>query len=616
MRTRNVAIRAVLHLFAFLISGVAQASQPLPHHIPAAVTHLNLKPTGRLPASTPMNLVIGLPWRNAADLTNLLHDLYDPASPRFHHYLTPQQFAEQFGPTTNDYETLAAFFKAHGLTITRHYPNRMLLDASGPVSAVQQALHVHMLAYHHPLEARDFFAPDAEPSLDAPVRILDIGGLDNFASRQSYAHADTNFLARSGGPTPYGGSGIGGLYSGYDFRDAYMPHVTLTGAGQSVGLFEMDGYRPSDVTAYELGAGLPNVTLTNVFLDSITNNVAGGNALEVTLDIDMAVAMAPGLTSIIVYEGTNSADILNQMATDDFASQLSSSWKPFDASALTDQALQELAAQGQTMFQAAGDSDAQPSLDITEPSSPYEALVGGTSLATTGGLGSWVSESVWNRAAGTGTGSGGGISAVYPIPWWQTNVITIANQGSTSFRNSPDVAMVASNVLVVLSGISFKVGGTSIAAPLWAGVTALINQQARQYGLPPVGFLNPALYGIGMAPNYHSCFHDITVGNNFSTNSPAEFSAEPGYDLCTGWGTPAGQGLIDALMPVLKITASGNQLYVAWPLVWTNAVLQQNANLATTNWVPVTNSVNIVNDQFQVTVMPGGAGEFFRLSFP
>ena len=171
-------------------------------------------------------------------------------------------------------------------------------------------------------------------------------------------------------------------------------------------------------------------------------------------------------------------------------------------------------------------------------------------------------------------------------------------------------------VLVVLSGISFKVGGTSIAAPLWAGVTALINQQARQYGLPPVGFLNPALYGIGMAPNYHSCFHDITVGNNFSTNSPAEFSAEPGYDLCTGWGTPAGQGLIDALMPVLKITASGNQLYVAWPLVWTNAVLQQNANLATTNWVPVTNSVNIVNDQFQVTVMPGGAGEFFRLSFP
>src|SRR5215469_10563236 len=234
MRTRHVTILAVLLSIAFSISGVAQSSQPLPHHIPAAITRLNLKPAGRLSASTPMNLVIGLPWRNAADLTNLLHDLYEPASPKFHHYLTPQQFAEQFGPATNDYEALAAFFEAHGLTITRRHANRMLLDVSGPVSAVEQALHVHMLAYRHPVEARDFFAPDAEPSLDAPVRILDISGLDNYASPQSYARVDTNFPARSGGPIPYGGSGIGGLYSGYDFRDAYMPQVTLTGTGQSV----------------------------------------------------------------------------------------------------------------------------------------------------------------------------------------------------------------------------------------------------------------------------------------------------------------------------------------------------------------------------------------------
>jgi subtilase family serine protease len=614
MRTWNAQILAGLFLFSFSIPGIVQASQPLLHHVPAAVTRLHLKPSGLLPVSAQMNLVVGLPWRNPEELTNLLRDLYNPASPGFHHYLNPQQFAEQFGPTTNDYETLAAFFEAHGLTVTHRHSNRMLLGVTGPVSAVEQVLHVQMLTYHHPVEARDFFAPDTEPSLDAPVRVLDIIGLDNYASRGSYVHGDTNFPAPYGGPTPYGGSGIGGLYSGFDFRDAYMPHVTLTGAGQSIGLFEMDGYRPSDVIAYEQQAGLPNVTLTNVFLDSISNNVAGANALEVTLDIDMAIAMAPGITNIIVYEGTNTADILNRMATDDLAKQLSSSWKPFDASALTDQALQELAAQGQTMFQAAGDSDAQPSLDITEPSSPYEILVGGTSLATTGGLGSWVSESVWNR--GGGTGSGGGISDVYPIPWWQTNVITIANQGSTSFRNSPDVAMVASNVLVVLSGISFKVGGTSIAAPLWAGVTALINQQASQHGLPPVGFMNPALYGIGMAPNYHACFHDVTVGNNLSPTSPAEFSAEPGYDLCTGWGAPAGQSLIDALMPVLTITASGNQVSITWPLIWTNAVLQQNADLATTNWLTVTNSVNILNDQFQVKVTSAGAAKFFRLSPP
>ncbi len=106
------------------------------------------------------------------------------------------------------------------------------------------------------------------------------------------------------------------------------------------------------------------------------------------------------------------------------------------------------------------------------------------------------------------------------------------------------------------------------------------------------------------------------MGNSFSPASPAKFSAEPGYDLCTGWGTPAGQSLIDVLMPVLNITASGNQLSITWPLIWTNAQLLQNTNHPTANWVPVTNSVNIVNDQFQVAVTPGGAGEFFRLSLP
>lgn len=521
MRTRHSQILAALLLFAFSIPGFAQVSQSLPHHIPAAVTRLNLKSSGHLAASTQLNLVIGLPWRDPEALTNLLHNLYDPHSPQFHHYLNPQEFAERFGPTTNDYEALASFFETHGLKVTHRHVNRMLLDVSGPVSAVEQALHVRMLAYHHPAEARDFFAPDAQPSLDAPVRILDITGLDNYASRESYLHVDTFTPAPYGGAMPYSGSGIGGLYSGYDFRDAYMPHVTLTGTGQSVGLFEMDGYNPSDIIAYEQQAGLPNVALTNIFLDTISSNVAGTNYTEVTLDIDMAIAMAPGITKVIVYEGTNSADILNRMATDDLANQLSSSWKPFDASALTDQALQELAAQGQTMFQAAGDSDAQPSLDISQPSSPYETLVGGTLLTTSGGLGSWVSESVWNLGGGTGTG--GGISDVYPIPWWQTNAITITSQGSMSFRNSPDVAMVSGGVLVVLSGISFRIGGTSIAAPLWAGVTALINQQASQHGLPPVGFLNPALYGIAMGPHYSSCFHDVTVGNNFSPTSPAEF---------------------------------------------------------------------------------------------
>jgi subtilase family serine protease len=609
-RTRSAKI-----LFAFvvlLLPGMPQAAQVLPHRIPDAVGRLHLKPLGRLPDSTPINLVIGLPWRHREALTNLLQELYNPASPNFHHYLTPKQFAEEFGPSTNDYEMLAAFVQAQGLKISQRHPNRMLLDVSGSASAVEAMLHVHLLTYRHPTESRNFYAPDANPSMDSPVPVLDIIGLDNYSMPSSYVHVDTNFSAATGGPMPYGGSGPLGYYRGYDFRDAYFPGVTLTGAGQTVGLFEMDGYYTNDVATYKQQAGLPNVPLQNVYLDSFTNNVPGANNLEVSLDIDMAIAMAPGLTKVIVYEGTNTADILNRMATDDLANQLSSSWKPFDASALTDQALQELIAQGQSMFQASGDSGAQPSLEISQPSSPYETLVGGTALSTSGGLGSWVSESVWHPSSGNA--SGGGISTFYSIPDWQTNVSMASSQGSVLYRNSPDVALVANQVNVIANnGFGYGVGGTSCAAPLWAGIAALINQKAAQNGLPPVGFLNPALYGIGLSPYYHSCFHDVTAGNNFTSTSPTEFSAEPGYDLCTGWGSPAGERLIDALMPTLTIASSANQVAISWPVIWTNAVLQQSWNLTTIQWTPVTNTVSVVNDMDQVTVTPAGTNDFFRL---
>lgn len=615
--TSIAKLMVALVVAILLLSGRSQAAQTFQHHVPAVIGSFHLKPVGKVSDSTSINLVIGLPWRNRETLTNLLHDLYDPRSPNFHHYLSPKQFADEFGPSTNDYETLAAFFQARGLTIAHRHPNRMLMDVQGTASAVNALLHVHLLTYRHPTEARNFYAPDADPSLDSPVPVLDISGLDTFETPSSYVHLETNLpaLAGGGGPEPYSGSGPLGFYRGYDFRDAYFPRVSLNGAGQSVGLLEMDGYYTNDVLTYIQQAGLTNVPLQNVYLDSITNNVAGTNNLEVSLDIDMAIAMAPAIKSVIIYEGTNTADILNRMATDDLANQLSSSWKPFDASALTDQALQELIAQGQSMFQASGDGGAQPALDIGQPSSPYETLVGGTALSTSGGLGSWVSESVWHPSSASA--SGGGISAVYPIPDWQTNVSMASNQGSVSYRNSPDVALVANQVNVIANnGFGYGVGGTSCSAPLWAGIAALINQKAAQNGLPPVGFLNPALYGIGLNSRYHACFHDVTAGNSFTPASPAEFSAEPGYDLCTGWGSPTGESLIDALMPALAIASSANQVVISWPVLWTNAVLQQSWSLSTVHWSTVTNSVTVVEDLNQVAVTPSSTNDFFRLALP
>jgi len=185
--------------------------------------------------------------------------------------------------------------------------------------------------------------------------------------------------------------------------------------------------------------------------------------------------------------------------------------------------------------------------------SPHITLVGGTTL-TTGPSASYTSETVWNwgiefGSTYDGIGSSGGISTSYKIPSWQTNVSMVLNGGSTTLRNVPDVALTGDHVWVIFgAGQAGWFGGTSCAAPLWAGFTALINQQAMTNGLSSVGFLNPALYNIASGPNYTNCFHDITTGNNEWSGSPALFSAVSGYDLATGLGTPNGTNLINAIL--------------------------------------------------------------------
>jgi hypothetical protein len=165
-----------------------------------------------------------------------------------------------------------------------------------------------------------------------------------------------------------------------------------------------------------------------------------------------------------------------------------------------------------------------------------------------------VSETVWNWGydvnAEAAVGSGGGINFNgIAIPGWQAGVNMTTNQGSSTLRNIPDVAMVGDNIEVYYDeGQTEDVGGTSCAAPLWAGFTALINQQATALNKPTVGYMNPAIYAIGLGPNYPADFHDIITGNNTNLTVTANYYAVPGYDLCTGWGTPMGQSLINAFV--------------------------------------------------------------------
>ena len=578
---------------SFSASVLASDRQVLLGHVPAAVFHSTV--IGSLDASNRLNLAIGLPLRNKEGLTRLLQEIYDPRSPSYHHYLSPEQFTERFGPSEEDYKDVVAFAQSNGLTLTSRHSNRMLIEVNATVAEVERAFHVKLVLYRHPVEARTFYAPDVEPTLDLATPVLRIVGLNNYAVPRP-ASFKVNPGHNLGGIPNAHGSGPGGAYLGKDFRVAYAPGVSLAGAGQAMGLLEFDGYFAGDISSYETIAGLTNVSLTNVLLGSF-NGDPGSENFEVALDIELAIAMAPELAQVIVYEGgpQGSADvILNRMATDDTAKQLISSWLWGGGDdALADQIFQEFAAQGQTFFIASGDNEAYSGTIPFPADNPFITVVGGTALATDQ-QGGWASETVWTMNGGLGTS--GGISPTYLIPQWQEWINMGNNKGSIAYRNIPDVAMVANNVWVTYNnGQSGAFFGTSCATPLWGALTALVNQQAAAYGQAPVGFLNPALYAIAEGTNYRACFHDITTGNNTNSSSPSLFFAVDGYDLCTGLGSPAGQFLIDALasppqsgVPIpgfQAVSQTGGAITFSWATSpGVNYQVQYRTNLAQGTW--------------------------------
>ena len=531
------------------------AMKSLHGHVPEAVSKLTS--IGRLGATNQLRLAIGLPLRNQDGLSTLLQQISDPASQNYRHYLTPAQFTDQFGPTKQDYQALKDFAAAKGLKVVGEHPNRLVLDVSGPVANVETAFQVKISKYNHPKEARTFFAPDSEPVVDAALPVLHISGLDNFTTPRSFSHIKP-LNATAAAVTPYAGNGPGGTFIGADFRKAYVPGTTLTGAGQNVGLFQLDGFFPQDPAAYAQQIGLANPP--NLVVVPVNGGIPtpGGANGEVCLDIEMTMAMSPGVSNIYVYEGSVPDDVLNKMANDNLARQLSCSWGFFSGGKdpTADQIFQQMALQGQSFFAASGDSCAWHDPDCPEyfpQNSPYITIVGGTTL-TTANDGSYASETVWNwgipNQNGGDWGSSGGISDFYAIPKWQTGISMTANHGSTVSRNMPDVALTADNIYVISdNGQGGSSGGTSAASPLWAAFMALVNQQGALNGRTSVGFLNPTIYALSKTAAYTNIFRDTTLGNNFWPSSPTNFPAVAGYDLATGLGTPGGTNLINALAP-------------------------------------------------------------------
>lgn len=558
IRKLSISLLAIIaSLSITTIVSYAQSQPTLTHHTLSVVVNGAASRVGQLPATQSMRLVLTLPLHNQAALDNFLRDVYDPSSPSYRQFLSVDEFTASFGPSQEDYDSVRRFAEESGFKVVGTSRNRLNIDVTGSVATIEKTFHVSMNVYQHPTENRLFYAPDREPTSASPVQLWHITGLDNYSiPRPNLTRRDVSAQnARSNATI---GSGPSDSFLGSDMRAAYYGATTLTGSGQSVGLLEYAGTDLADLTTYYKNVKQTNnvpITLTSVD-GTPTKCLAnqGCDDTEQTIDMTQALGMAPGLSSLVMYIGSTDTAIFNAMATaSPLNSQLSCSWywSPADPNSLNPIFI-EFAAQGQNLFDASGDDGKWPP-SIWPADNAYLTAVGGTDLETSSAGGPWSSETAW-------VDGGGGISPnKIPIPSWQVTTAAGCSKCSQTYRNGPDVSANANNTFYVCADQSAcsanLYGGTSFAAPMWAGYLALANQQALQNGAATtLGFINPALYTIGLGSTYDTDFHDITSGSN-------GYSATVGYDLATGWGSPNGPALINALVG----TTSGSFSLAASP---------------------------------------------------
>jgi hypothetical protein len=528
-------------LFFLAVGACAQAAglYSFPHsHIPKDVQRATR--LERLSASRVMHLTVNLPGRNLATMEAQAEAMYDRNSSQYRHFLKPDQVISAYAPAEEDYQKLIGFLLSKGFTVDRTYSGRAVLSVTGTVDKTEKAFHVHLHNYQRP-DGTKFFAPDVEPSVDLDVPLEYVNGLDNAHIPRVTAFPKP--IPPLNAPKPLGGSASGGFYWGTDIRNAYVPSVAQTGAGQTVAIVSFEDFLNSDVSTYCTDTGIALASSQKVTCGSYSN--IENDQTEMCLDMEMVNSMAPGC-DIVAYEGDFIDAILSDIVSDATANQVSASYV-IQPTSTTLYLMTQMALQGQSFFSGAGDGDSYIGGKTTASSSrpttltgtiqeqPWVTIVGGTTLSMSGSGSTYTSETVWNSG---GNGSGGGFSTSVAIPFYQSTVSMATNNGSTSFRNIPDVACLANDIMIVTGGAQSGEAGTSAATPLWAAFTALVNQLGASSAKPPVGFLNPSLYAIGQGGNYTTDFHDVTTGNNdASGTNPTQYSAVTNYDLATGWGS-------------------------------------------------------------------------------
>ena len=452
-------------------------------------------------------------------------------------HLRREDFAARYGGQPEDMAAVASFARSSGLSIVESHPARRSIILSGTVAAFSAAFGVELSRYDYAGGTyRGRTGPVYVPAELAPV-IEGVFGLDDRPQAEPHLQLATESEPRVG--ITFTPAQVARLY---DFPEG-------TGQGQTIGIIELGGgFRTEDLQAYFSELGIPVPSVSAVSVDGGQNAPTGDPRsadAEVMLDIEAAGAVAPGANIVVYFAPNSSQGFLDAVTTAvhdtvNGPSVISISWgtaeERWTQSALLEleRAFADAALLGVTVCAAAGDGgsadgilDGSAHADFPA-SSPHVLGCGGTTLEASNGLIS--SEVAWNA-------TGGGVSKVFTVPAYQS----AAGVPSGNHRGVPDVAGNAdpdTGYLIRIDGANFIVGGTSAVAPLWAGLVALMNENLGE----SVGFLHPYLYKEPAA----ATFRDITEGGN-DVSGLGVFAAGPGWDPCTGMGTPDGRRLLAAV---------------------------------------------------------------------
>lgn len=598
------------------------------------------------PTATETGAVVLQP-RNETALTQFIAEVTNKNSPMYGQYLAPGTFASQFGPTPATVSAVTAQLASDGLNVTGVATDGLLVSFSGSAAAVESAFHTGLSSYRLADGSTGQTTTSAVslPSTIATV-VSGVVGLDSLVRAQPMGLLRPpvskvgTYPAAIGGSTPavadapsacaaaqadaqsFGGLTDNQIANAYGAFGLYG--AGDLGAGQTIAVYELESFLPSDINTFDtcyFGASQAATMESQLHVISVDGGQPSGpGSGEAVLDVEDVSAIAPGAT-IDVYEAPNTSfGGLDEYATiinSDRAKVVTSSW------GLCEQAVQvgepgvqqaenflfqQAAAQGQSVFAAAGDTGVddcnafrapsppagQNPLSVDDPGSqPYVVSVGGTTIdnATT----QPPSEHVWNDGAQWGAG-GGGISESWAMPSWQqallasdpTNTQDVANAQAeesalsglaapygtpdfcqstlnpapTACREVPDVSAQADEFTGAITIYSqafgagnagwITIGGTSSATPIWAASLALVNDSPACSGTGGVGFVSPLLYGVAAnATAYAASFNDITQGNNdiYGLDNGLVFPAHPGYDMASGLGSPqlTGPGGTDGL---------------------------------------------------------------------